>query len=352
MRRAWRSISLTGCCSSRCKTFWASPCTASPSTDCGTGGGRDARCGGSRPPRWWPPLSGARSRARIRGNNAQWSRDRTHEGSKCSALARVENRTSGARDRPRRSRRTARAPFSRSVPDVRSSRRHERLRQRASHRWTRARSRRSGQRRARTKSAWPYSTGAPPATRTSLISPSAGELISATWPSDWMPPRTSPRATGSPVLHSRAELKMPTVVAWTRCVFSMAASASAVAGALPSRPPALNCRRGTLTAKPAAPTPLVAPARPPGRRTLGFARAPPQDRGAALGRDDRVGRILEREHDVADAERQRAARAAFAEHHDDDRRREPRHELDARGDRFRLPALLGLGTRIGARRVH
>src|SRR2546430_1482683 len=90
-----------------------------------------------------------------------------------------------------------------------------------------------------TKSACPYSTGAPPATRTSRISPSAGALISATRPRDWIPPRTSPRATASPVVHSRAALNTPTVVACTRCVFSVGPCSRSAAGAVavPARPP-------------------------------------------------------------------------------------------------------------------
>jgi hypothetical protein len=43
---------------------------------------------------------------------------------------------------------------------------------------------------------------------------------------------------------------------------------------------------------------------------LRLVRGAPQDRGAALGRDHRVDGILERDHDVADGDRQRAARAA------------------------------------------
>src|SRR5256714_9978033 len=112
-----------------------------------------------------------------------------------------------------------------------------------------------------TKRACPYSTGAPPVTRTSRISPSAGALISATCPSDSIPPRTSPRATASPVLHSRAALKSPTVVACTRCVFSTGASSSAMAGAVPR---ALCPCRETETANPSASTSIVTPVRPSG----------------------------------------------------------------------------------------
>src|SRR5947207_3036670 len=321
-----------------------------------------------------------------------------------------------------------------------------------------------------TKRACPYSPGAPPVTRTSRISPSAGALISATCPSDSIPPRTSPRATASPVLHSRAALKSPTVVACTRCVFSTGASSSAIDGAVART--LCPCRE-TETANPSASTSIVTPVRPsgsssfkrsstsprsgsfsltglqaallegiandaapPGRRRsgcraavrlderaeraealvaereeigdryareplelgdkrgldrggrrlvigvgaarrlayervgdagfeevgsgelhgdgrpLGLARAPPQDRGAALRRNHGVGRVLEREHDIAHAECERAARAALAEHDDHDRHAEAGHELDARSDRLRLPSLLGLRSRIRARCIH
>ena len=55
-----------------------------------------------------------------------------------------------------------------------------------------------------------------------------------------------------------------------------------------------------------------------GRRRL-VGRAP-QDARAALRRDDRVDGVLEREHDVADRDRERAARAALAGDDRDDRR--------------------------------
>ena len=51
----------------------------------------------------------------------------------------------------------------------------------------------------------------------------------------------------------------------------------------------------------------------------------PQDRRAALDRDHRVDRVLEHVRAVGDAERERAARAAFADHRRDDRHLEPAH---------------------------
>ncbi len=50
----------------------------------------------------------------------------------------------------------------------------------------------------------------------------------------------------------------------------------------------------------------------------------PQDRRAALGRDHRVGRVLEHQRDVADRDRERAARAAFADDRHDDRHAQAR----------------------------
>ena len=52
--------------------------------------------------------------------------------------------------------------------------------------------------------------------------------------------------------------------------------------------------------------------------------AAPQDRGAALGRDDAVDRVLERDDDVADGDRERPAGAALAGDHGDDRRAQAR----------------------------
>ena len=44
----------------------------------------------------------------------------------------------------------------------------------------------------------------------------------------------------------------------------------------------------------------------------------PENGRAALGRDDRVVGVLEDEHAVGDADAERAAAAAFAQHHGDD----------------------------------
>ena len=77
----------------------------------------------------------------------------------------------------------------------------------------------------------------------------------------------------------------------------------------------------------------------------------PQDRGAALGRDHRVHRVLQHQHPVGHAERQRAARAALADHHRDARRRQRRHLQDVAGQRLGLAPLLRAQAGIGARRV-
>ena len=54
---------------------------------------------------------------------------------------------------------------------------------------------------------------------------------------------------------------------------------------------------------------------------------------------------------VRDAERQRAARAAFADHACDDRHRRARHQFQVMRDRLDLPALFGADARLCALRV-
>ncbi len=77
----------------------------------------------------------------------------------------------------------------------------------------------------------------------------------------------------------------------------------------------------------------------------------PQDGRARLGRDDRVPRVLEHQDAVADADAERAARRALADHHDDDRDRQARHHEQVAGDGLGLPALLGLEAGVRAGRV-
>src|SRR6185437_16301370 len=84
---------------------------------------------------------------------------------------------------------------------------------------------------------------------------------------------------------------------------------------------------------------------------LGLAGVLPQDRGAALGRDDRVDGVLLHEHAVGDTDRERTAGGALADHAGDHRHRDA-HERQLRpGDRARLAALLGADARRRARRV-
>ncbi len=80
-------------------------------------------------------------------------------------------------------------------------------------------------------------------------------------------------------------------------------------------------------------------------------RALPQDRRAAFRRDHRIGRELQHQHAVADRDRERAARAAFADDRRDDRHLQFGHHVQVAADRFRLAALFRADARIRARRV-
>src|SRR5438874_11415740 len=84
------------------------------------------------------------------------------------------------------------------------------------------------------KSAWPYSTGAPPATSTSRSTPSIGASTSVIAPSDCTAPSTVPFFTSSPALQSFDALKIPTPDECTRDgsrTFGDAAAARASADA-------------------------------------------------------------------------------------------------------------------------
>ena len=72
---------------------------------------------------------------------------------------------------------------------------------------------------------------------------------------------------------------------------------------------------------------------------------------AALGTDDRVGRVLKHHHGVGDGDRERAARAALANHAGDDRHVEGGHRVDVVADGLGLAALLGVDAGIGARGI-
>ena len=74
----------------------------------------------------------------------------------------------------------------------------------------------------------------------------------------------------------------------------------------------------------------------------------PQDRGRALRRDHAVDRVLQHQHAVGGGDRDRAARAAFAEDHRDVRHAEIEAGLGRARDRLGLAALLGVDAGIGA----
>ena len=74
-------------------------------------------------------------------------------------------------------------------------------------------------------------------------------------------------------------------------------------------------------------------------------------RCAALRRDHRIDAVLHHQEAVADADRERAAGAALADHAAHDRHREARHVEQVARDRLALVALLGSDAGIGAGRV-
>ena len=77
----------------------------------------------------------------------------------------------------------------------------------------------------------------------------------------------------------------------------------------------------------------------------------PQDRGAALGRDHRVHRVLEHHHAIGHADRERSAAPPLAGDDGDDGNRQRRHLDQVGGDALGLAALLGALAGVGARRV-
>src|SRR3974390_538862 len=87
-------------------------------------------------------------------------------------------------------------------------------------------------------------------------------------------------------------------------------------------------------------------------RGLGrLVRALPEDRGAPFRRNDRIRRVLEHHHRVAHGDRERAARAALADHRAHNGHLELRHDVQAVADRLPLAALLGADPGIGAGRI-
>src|SRR5262249_13692366 len=81
-------------------------------------------------------------------------------------------------------------------------------------------------------------------------------------------------------------------------------------------------------------------------------RALPEDGGAPLRRDHRVGRVLQHQGHITDREREGAARAPLADDRADYGHPQLGHGVEVAPDRLRLAALLGADARIGARRIH
>ena len=86
-------------------------------------------------------------------------------------------------------------------------------------------------------------------------------------------------------------------------------------------------------------------------RDILLGRLAPQNRRASFGRDDRVAGVLLDQHDVGDAERERAAGSAFAYHARNRRHVETRHQLEVVRDRLGLSALFGAHARLRALRI-
>jgi hypothetical protein len=83
----------------------------------------------------------------------------------------------------------------------------------------------------------------------------------------------------------------------------------------------------------------------------GFIGALPQNRRAAFRRNHRIGAVLQHQHPVAHADRQRPAGTALADDHADHRYPQPAHLEQIAGDGLALAAFLGADAGIGARRV-
>ncbi len=87
------------------------------------------------------------------------------------------------------------------------------------------------------------------------------------------------------------------------------------------------------------------------RGGVALVRRSPQDRGAALGADDRVDRVLQGQDHIADGEPEGAARAAFTGDDHDDGGSQVRHQADGPSDRLGDAPLLGRGAGEGALNV-
>ena len=75
---------------------------------------------------------------------------------------------------------------------------------------------------------------------------------------------------------------------------------------------------------------------------------PPQDRGAALGRNHRIDRVLQHQHGIAGGKRDRTSRPAFADDRGDERHLDIEACLDGARDRPGLTARLGVDPGKGA----
>src|SRR5579862_420356 len=86
------------------------------------------------------------------------------------------------------------------------------------------------------------------------------------------------------------------------------------------------------------------------RRLFGMRCRLPENRSAPLGRDHRVGGVLQHQRGVADGNVQRAAGTSLTDHRDDDRRAQASHFVEIAANGLRLAALLGADTGERARR--
>ena len=88
-----------------------------------------------------------------------------------------------------------------------------------------------------------------------------------------------------------------------------------------------------------------------GGRLLRLRGIAPEDRSTPLGRDHRVDRVLLHQDTVCDGDRNRATRAAFADHDGDSGYAKAQHHGLRSRDCATLPVLLGRDPREGSWRV-
>src|SRR5713101_2334221 len=84
---------------------------------------------------------------------------------------------------------------------------------------------------------------------------------------------------------------------------------------------------------------------------LRFRRVAPDDRSATFRRNHRIETIFQNVDAISHRNRQRSSRAPFPGHRHDHRHRQPRHLAQVPRDRFALPALFRVDSRIRARRI-